>query len=97
MSFSTEEEYRSREDGVLLTGATGFLGMEILARYLEHTDRPVYALVRAGDQAAATRRLRRTLHCLFGSGHSVRRTGGGGARRRHQGGPRARPPGMAAG
>ena len=27
---------------VLLTGATGFVGMEILARYLERTDRPVY-------------------------------------------------------
>src|SRR5271154_5983874 len=69
MSFNTEDEYRSRQDGVLLTGATGFLGMEILARYLEHTDRPVYALVRASDQGAATRRLRRVLHCLFGSGH----------------------------
>ena len=69
MSFSTEEEYRSRQDGVLLTGATGFLGMEILARYLEHTDRPVYALVRASDQGVATRRLRRTLRCLFGPEH----------------------------
>jgi thioester reductase-like protein len=69
MSFSTEEQYRSRQDGVLVTGATGFLGMEILARYLEHTDRPVYALVRASDQGVATRRLRRTLHCLFGSEH----------------------------
>jgi thioester reductase-like protein len=69
MSFSTAEEYRSRQDGVLLTGATGFLGMEILARYLEHTDRPVYALVRASDQGVATRRLRGALHCLFGSGH----------------------------
>jgi len=69
MSFSKEEEYRSRQDGVLLTGATGFLGMEILARYLEHTDRPVYALVRASDQGVATRRLRRTLQCLFGTEH----------------------------
>ena len=33
-------------NGVLLTGATGFVGMELLARYLERTDRRVYALVR---------------------------------------------------
>jgi nucleoside-diphosphate-sugar epimerase len=30
---------------LLLTGATGFLGMELLARCLERTDRTVYALV----------------------------------------------------
>ena len=51
---------------VLLTGATGFVGMEILARYLERTDRPVIAPVRARDQAEATSRLRDTAACLFG-------------------------------
>lgn len=35
---------------VFLTGATGFLGMEVLARLLEKGDREVIALVRAaGD------------------------------------------------
>ncbi|MGH2957160.1 MAG: SDR family oxidoreductase [Solirubrobacterales bacterium] len=42
---------------VLLTGTTGFLGMELLARYLERSDRHVHALVRAGDDAEATERL----------------------------------------
>ncbi len=42
---------------LLLTGATGFLGMELLARYLERTDRTVYALVRARDDAEASARL----------------------------------------
>ena len=42
---------------LLLTGATGFLGMELLARYLERTDRTVYALVRARDDAEAQARL----------------------------------------
>lgn len=46
---------------VLLTGATGFVGMELLARYLERTDREVLALVRASDDAAADERLRATL------------------------------------
>jgi thioester reductase-like protein len=53
-------------DGVLITGATGFLGMELMARYLERTDRPVYALIRAPDQKAANGRLRDTLTTVFG-------------------------------
>jgi thioester reductase-like protein len=56
---------------VLLTGATGFLGMELLARYIERTDRTVYALVRARDQAAADERIRRTLAWLFGAGEEL--------------------------
>jgi thioester reductase-like protein len=42
---------------VFLTGATGFLGMEVLARLLAKGDREVLALVRAPDQAAAQERL----------------------------------------
>jgi len=44
-------------DTVLLTGATGFLGMELLARLLEHTDDEVIVLVRAPSPAAARERL----------------------------------------
>jgi long-chain acyl-CoA synthetase len=46
---------------VLLTGATGFVGMELLARYLERTDRDVFALVRAADGDAARARMTGTL------------------------------------
>lgn len=42
---------------IFLTGATGFVGMELLARYLERSDRTVVALVRARDGAAAQARL----------------------------------------
>ena len=42
---------------VFLTGATGFLGMEVLARLLEAGDREVLALVRAKDDAGAEQRL----------------------------------------
>jgi thioester reductase-like protein len=42
---------------VLLTGATGFVGMELLVRVLEQTDRDVVALVRADDDAAAQLRI----------------------------------------
>jgi thioester reductase-like protein len=42
---------------VLLTGATGFVGTELLERLLERGDRPVHALVRAADDHAAAERL----------------------------------------
>jgi thioester reductase-like protein len=50
---------------VLLTGATGFLGMEVLARLLERGDREVIALVRAADRPAAEARLDAVLHTLW--------------------------------
>jgi thioester reductase-like protein len=55
--------------GVLLTGATGFVGMELLVRYLERTDRRVYALVRGANDREVRARVRRTLVSLFGAGH----------------------------
>jgi thioester reductase-like protein len=50
---------------VFLTGATGFVGMELLARYLERTDREVFALVRARDDAEADARLRETVESML--------------------------------
>jgi thioester reductase-like protein len=42
---------------VLLTGATGFVGMELLRRFLERGERRIHALVRAADDRAAAERL----------------------------------------
>lgn len=57
----------SRHRGaVLITGTTGFIGMELLARYLERTERPVIALVRAGSDRGAQARVRALLQNLFG-------------------------------
>ena len=50
---------------ILLTGATGFLGMEVLARLLERTDHDVLCLVRAGDAEAAEARLDAVLATLY--------------------------------
>jgi thioester reductase-like protein len=50
---------------VFLTGATGFLGMEVLARLLERGDREVIALVRAADGPAAEERLAGVLAKLW--------------------------------
>lgn len=51
----------SMRGATLLTGATGFVGMQLLARYLERSDRRVLALVRARDDEQAQARLRATL------------------------------------
>ncbi len=54
--------------GVLLTGATGFVGMEVLARYLEHSDRTVSCLIRAPSDDRARQRLDEVIRNLFGRG-----------------------------
>jgi thioester reductase-like protein len=50
---------------IILTGATGFLGMEVLARLLENDDREVLALVRAADTAGAEARIDGVLRRLW--------------------------------
>jgi thioester reductase-like protein len=54
------------EGALLLTGATGFVGMEVLARFLERSDRHVVALVRADDDEHAAVRLRAVLESACG-------------------------------
>jgi len=57
----------TQADGtVLLTGATGFVGMELLARYLERTERHMLAIVRAGSDESARERIDAVLTNLFG-------------------------------
>ncbi|MGH2863694.1 MAG: SDR family oxidoreductase [Solirubrobacteraceae bacterium] len=56
-------------DAVFLTGATGFIGMELLVRYLERTERRIYALVRGLSDRDAELRMERTLLGLFGPDH----------------------------
>lgn len=56
----------ARDDGpLLLTGATGFVGMELLARVVERTGRDVVALVRAADDRAAQARVDECLRVLL--------------------------------
>ena len=53
---------------VFLTGATVFVGMEVLVRYLERGSRPVTCLVRAESDEAARARLDRILDELIANG-----------------------------
>ena len=66
---SWERSVDRTTDAVFLTGATGFVGMELLARYLERTDRRVFALVRGADDGEVKARMERTLLGLFGLAH----------------------------
>ncbi len=50
----------------MITGATGFVGTEVLARYLERSDRDVVLLVRADGEPALRNRLRSVLSDLCG-------------------------------
>ncbi|MGD0455430.1 MAG: SDR family oxidoreductase [Solirubrobacteraceae bacterium] len=50
---------------ILLTGATGFLGMDALARLLEREDEQIAVLVRAKDDDGARDRLREVLARLY--------------------------------
>jgi thioester reductase-like protein len=64
------------EGALLLTGATGFVGMEVLARFLERSDEHIVALVRAEDDDQAAARLRATLEgaCPDAEAHEDRVT-----------------------
>jgi thioester reductase-like protein len=70
MILSPPTGARTRGD-VLITGATGFLGMELMARLLCDGDRRVWALVRARDQEEAELRLHATLASIVPDPESV--------------------------
>jgi long-chain acyl-CoA synthetase len=57
---------QAEQGELLLTGATGFLGMEVLGRYLERSERRIITPVRAADDVAAADRIHDVLRGLFG-------------------------------
>jgi thioester reductase-like protein len=62
-----------RGEAILLTGATGFVGMAVLARLLEHTDREVVVMVRAASRSQADARLNAVLGSVFDAPERHRR------------------------
>jgi long-chain acyl-CoA synthetase len=65
LNLSSARSESSASDAILLTGATGFVGMAVLARLVERTDRRVLVLVRAASQAEADARLKGVMASLF--------------------------------
>jgi nucleoside-diphosphate-sugar epimerase len=53
------------EDAILLTGVTGFLGMETLARLIDRGEESIFVMVRAEDDDDAERRLAQVLARLY--------------------------------
>lgn len=58
---------------LFLTGATGFLGIHLLADYLDHDTGIAYCLVRGKDQADSERRLADRLKFYFGEKYTTSR------------------------
>ena len=67
-SFSCKAPVKLKK--VLLTGATGFLGIHILSDLLENTDAVVYCLVRAKNLISAQERFIKLLRYYFGNKYS---------------------------
>ena len=84
--------HRNDDSAILLTGATGFLGGEVLARLLEHEQRPVYALIRADDRAGRPTPPRPGDRLARPRPRRASGPGGRGRRRRHRAAARARHP-----
>ncbi len=54
---------------ILLTGATGFLGIHILRKLLENTDGDIYCLIRSRDKLSAEERLKSLLFYYFSNNY----------------------------
>ncbi len=63
-----EDVKRESLGNVLLTGATGFLGVHVLKELLEIEDGHIYCLVRRGKHESAEKRLRMMLVYYFSNG-----------------------------
>ncbi len=60
------------KETVLITGATGFLGAELLKLFLLETDADIFLLIRVKDGADSLGRLKKLLRELFSDGASVK-------------------------
>jgi long-chain acyl-CoA synthetase len=66
MGVAAGSSLPSENQPILITGVTGFVGMEVLARFLQRSQRHIFALIRAPNDADAAQRLRTVLVTAFG-------------------------------
>lgn len=60
------EGYQDELGTVLLTGATGFLGIHVLGYLMDHTSSPVLCLIRKGSMQSAEKRAKTLMAYYFG-------------------------------
>ena len=61
----TEEIKRKSLGNIMLTGATGFLGVHVLRAFLKHEDGKVYCIIRKGKHSSCEKRLKNLLMYYF--------------------------------
>src|SRR5450755_1858199 len=66
MGVAAGSSLPSENQSILITGVTGFVGMEVMARFLQRSQRQIVALIRAPNDADAAQRLRAVLVTAFG-------------------------------
>jgi len=66
MNVPAESNPPSEYQPIVITGVTGFVGMEVMARFLQRSQRHIFALIRAQNDADAYQRLRAVLATAFG-------------------------------
>lgn len=66
MGVPAGSDPQSEHQPILITGVTGFVGMEVMARFLQRSRRHIFALIRARNDADAHERLRAVLATTFG-------------------------------
>lgn len=57
---------KSDVGNILIAGATGYLGIHVLADYLDNDNGTAYCLVRGKDKADSTKRIQKLLNFYFG-------------------------------
>lgn len=67
---NVDQADRSDIGDILLTGATGFLGIHVLKHYLDHYEGTAYCLVRKGTYESPEKRLKHMLMYYFENPHN---------------------------
>lgn len=66
-SGKIKKVHRYRPKNVLITGATGFLGIHILENFIKYEKGKIYCVVRDGNHLTAKSKLCKKLHYYFGN------------------------------
>ena len=66
-SINLKKIIKYKPNGILITGATGFLGVHVLEEFIKHSDCKIYCIVRENSSLTSRARLIKKLHYYFGN------------------------------